>query len=58
MEIDGDSLNFLDICLIKKEEILIFDWFRKLTFSDRFLNYFLNYFNYIHSVKKLVRLLI
>jgi len=25
MEIDGVSLNFLDIYLIKKEEILIFD---------------------------------
>jgi len=40
MEIDGDSLNFLDICLIKKEETLIFDWYRKPTFSGRFLNYF------------------
>ncbi|KYN40760.1 hypothetical protein ALC56_04838 [Trachymyrmex septentrionalis] len=40
MEIDGDSLNFLDICLIKKEETFIFDWYRKPTFSGHFLNYF------------------
>ena len=36
MEIGGDSLSFL----IKKEETFIFDWYRKLTFSGRFLNYF------------------
>ena len=38
MEIGKDSLNFLDICLIKKEETFIFDWYHKSMFSSRFLN--------------------
>jgi len=39
MEIDGDVLNFLDLTLIKKDGRLIFNWYRKPTFSDRFLNF-------------------
>jgi len=41
MEIDGegDRLNFLDLTIIKQDNTLIFDWFRKPTFSGRFLNY-------------------
>jgi len=40
LEIGGNSLNFLDLTMIKKECHLIFDWFHKPTFSGRFLNYF------------------
>jgi len=39
MECGGDKLNFLDLTIIKRENTLIFDWFRKPTFSGRFLNY-------------------
>jgi len=39
MEIGGDTLNFLDLSLIKKDDGLIFNWFHKPTFSGRFLNY-------------------
>jgi len=39
MEVGGNSLNFLDLSLIKSEGYLIFDWFQKPTFSGRFLNY-------------------
>jgi len=35
----GDRLNFLDLTIIKKDNSLIFDWFRKPTFLGRFLNY-------------------
>jgi len=35
----GGSLNFLDLTIIKRDNGLIFDWFRKATFSGRFLNY-------------------
>jgi len=40
MECGGDRLNFLDLTIIKRDNTLIFDWFRKPTFSGRFLNYF------------------
>jgi len=40
LEIGDNSLNFLDLTLIKQENHLIFDWFQKPTFSGRFLNYF------------------
>jgi len=39
MEVGGNSLNFLELSLIKSEGYLIFDWFQKPTFSGRFLNY-------------------
>jgi len=39
LEIGGNSLNFLDLTLIKKEFHLTFDWFQKPTFSGRYLNY-------------------
>jgi len=39
MEREGDILNFLDLTIIKQSNTLIFDWFRKPIFSDRFLNY-------------------
>jgi len=39
MEVGGNTLNFLDLSLIKKDGYLIFDWFQKPTFSGRFLNY-------------------
>jgi len=35
----GNTLNFLDLTLIKKDNYLIFNWFHKPTFSGRFLNY-------------------
>jgi len=31
----GDRLNFLDLTIIRKDNGLIFDWFRKPTFSGR-----------------------
>jgi len=40
MEENGDRLNFLDLSIIKKSNSLIFDWFRKPTFSGRFFNYY------------------
>ena len=39
-EIDEDKLNFLDVCLIKKRNTLIQNWYHKSTFSGRYLNYF------------------
>jgi len=41
MEMGGeeDRLNFLDLTIIKQDNTLIFDWFRKPIFSGRFLNY-------------------
>jgi len=39
MEIGGNTLNFLDLSMIKKDDFLIFNWFHKPTFSGRFLNY-------------------
>jgi len=39
LEVGGDVLNFLDLTLIKKEGRLIFNWYRKPTFSGRFLNF-------------------
>jgi len=39
MECEGHRLNFLDLTIIKQDNTLIFDWFRKSTFSGRFLNY-------------------
>jgi len=39
MGCDGNRLDFLDISIIRQGNTLIFDWFRKPTFSGRFLNY-------------------
>ncbi|KYQ47753.1 hypothetical protein ALC60_13217, partial [Trachymyrmex zeteki] len=36
----GDTLNFLDLTLIKEGNILIYDWYHKPTFSARFLKFF------------------
>lgn len=43
MEIGGNTLNFLDITIIKNNNILIHDWYHKPTFSGRYLNYFSNH---------------
>jgi len=40
MERKGDRLNFLDLTIIKQGNTLVFDWFRKPTFSGRFLNFY------------------
>jgi len=40
MEIGGNELNFLDLTIIKKDGGMIFNWFRKPTFSGRFLNFY------------------
>jgi len=40
MEIGGTSLNFLESKIINRDGQLIFDWYHKLTFSGRFLNYY------------------
>jgi len=40
MEDNGNHLNFLDLTIIKKNNSLIFNWFRKPTFSGRFLNFY------------------
>jgi len=36
---EGDIISFLDLTLIKKDNALTFDWFRKPSFSGRFLNF-------------------
>jgi len=35
----GGKLNFLDVMIINNNNILEFDWHKKLTFSGRFLNF-------------------
>jgi len=40
MGCDGSHLNFLDLTIIIKNNSLIFNWFRKPTFSGRFLNFY------------------
>jgi len=40
MEVGGDELNFLDIILLKRDSRLYSNWFRKPTFSGRFLNFY------------------
>jgi len=39
LEVGGDSLNFLDVTIVKLNGDLEFDWFHKPTFSGRYLNY-------------------
>ena len=38
-EIGGDKINFLDIIISVNRNRFIFDWYRKPTFSGRFLNF-------------------
>jgi len=40
MEVGGDNLNFLDLTLIKVNGRLISNWYKKPTFSGRFLNFY------------------
>jgi len=39
MEVDSKELNFLDLKIINKDEEMMFDWYHKLTFSGRLLNF-------------------
>ncbi|KYN16751.1 hypothetical protein ALC57_10948, partial [Trachymyrmex cornetzi] len=39
MEVDDDRLNFLDVTLIINNNKIEFDWYHKLTFSGRYLNF-------------------
>jgi len=38
-----DRLNFLDITLIINNNKIEFDWYHKLTFSGRYLNFLSHY---------------
>ncbi|XP_025261928.1 uncharacterized protein LOC112637139 [Camponotus floridanus] len=38
LEVDR-KINFLDVTIIVENNVLIFDWFQKSTFSGRYLNY-------------------
>ncbi|KYN29720.1 hypothetical protein ALC57_00983 [Trachymyrmex cornetzi] len=40
MERGDNSLNFLDVTLIRKDDYLMYDWYHKPSFSARYLNYF------------------
>lgn len=37
---ENGCLNFLDVCIIINNNYIEFDWYRKPTFSGRFLNFF------------------
>ncbi|KYM98813.1 hypothetical protein ALC62_10460, partial [Cyphomyrmex costatus] len=39
MEVGGDRLNFLDVTVIRNNELIEFDWYHKPTFSGRYLNF-------------------
>jgi hypothetical protein len=39
LEIGGDKINFLDVTVIKKNNLLELDWYHKPTFSGRYLNF-------------------
>jgi len=39
IEIGNNSINFLDVTIIIKDNQILFDWFHKPTFSGRYLNY-------------------
>lgn len=39
VEVDR-KINFLDVTIIVENNVLIFDWFHKSTFSGRYLNYY------------------
>jgi len=40
MELGGEKLNFLDLTVMKRDGRLYSNWFRKPTFSGRFLNFY------------------
>jgi len=40
MEVEGESLNFLDLTLFKRDGYIIFNWYHKPIFSGRFLNFY------------------
>lgn len=40
IKIASDVLNFLDVSIIVSNNLIKFDWYRKPTFSGRFLNFF------------------
>lgn len=52
LEIGDNSLNFLDVKMTIKDNLLTFDWYHKSSFSGRFLNFF--FFNHPLSQKKSV----
>lgn len=39
------NLNFLDLTIIKNNGSLIYNWFQKLTSSDRYLHYYSHHFS-------------
>ena len=39
LEMGGNSINFLDVTIINNNNYLELDWYRKPTFSIRYLNY-------------------
>jgi len=39
MENGSERINFLDFTIIKNNNILEFNWYHKLSFSGRYLNY-------------------
>jgi len=39
LEMGGDTLNFLDVTLIKRHTHIEFNWYHKPTFSGRYLNF-------------------
>jgi len=39
LEIGGDRINFLDATIIKNNNKLIFDWYHKPIFSDKYLSF-------------------
>lgn len=43
IEVGNNKLNFLDVTIIKRNNFLIHDWYHKLTFSGRYLNFYSNH---------------
>lgn len=43
LEVGGDSINFLDVKIIKKQNTIISDWYQKPTWSARYLNFHSNH---------------
>ena len=39
MDVGGDRLNFLDVTVIRGNELVKFNWYHKPTFSSRCLNF-------------------
>jgi len=40
---NNNSLNFLDVVIVKTNNKLISNWYRKSTFSGRYINYYSNH---------------